>query len=101
MKESVYIETTIISYLTGRPSGDVLIKAHQELTQIWWERRAPDFTLCSSQFVIDEAATGDVQMAAARLRLLNDVKLLKISPQVATLADLFACRSGTSPQGTD
>ena len=38
-KRRVYLETTIVSYLTGRPSRDLVIAAHQELTLEWWEYR--------------------------------------------------------------
>ena len=38
MKPKVYLETTIISYLTARSSRDIIIAAHQELTNEWWER---------------------------------------------------------------
>jgi hypothetical protein len=33
MSLKVYIETTIVSYLTARPSRDLIIAAHQQLTQ--------------------------------------------------------------------
>ncbi len=36
MKRKVYLETTITSYLTARPSRDLVVAAHQELTMEWW-----------------------------------------------------------------
>ena len=74
------------------------MKGHQELTKIWWEQFASEFKLCSSQFVIDEAGAGDSEMAAARLCLLDNVELLKISPQVATLADLLLAEAALPPK---
>src|SRR5207247_5943459 len=87
MKETVYIETTIVSYLTARPTNDVLARGHQELTKLWWQQRAADFHLCSSQFVIDEASAGDPQAAQARLQLLSSIELLQIGPDVPELAE--------------
>jgi hypothetical protein len=36
----VYVETTVVSYLTTSPSRDIVQAAHQQLTREWWERRA-------------------------------------------------------------
>jgi hypothetical protein len=57
--ESVYLETTFISYLVARPSGDLLVAAHQKTTQDWWGARRDQFTCYMSQAVIDEASAGD------------------------------------------
>lgn len=45
MKAKLYLETTIPSYLAGRLSRDLLVAAHQEITQDWWESRRTDFDL--------------------------------------------------------
>lgn len=58
MKQKVYIETTIPSYLAGRPSRDLVIAGNQELTREWWGGRRDDFDLYVSQFVLDEAGDG-------------------------------------------
>ena len=36
---TVYVETTVVSYVVARPSRDVIALAHQELTRQWWSRR--------------------------------------------------------------
>ena len=35
--ETVYIETTIVSYLVANPSRDSILAAHQKLTRQWWQ----------------------------------------------------------------
>lgn len=55
MKPTVYIETSVISYLTSRPSRDLIAAARQALTQCWWEHAAPLFELVTSQSTIREA----------------------------------------------
>ena len=58
MPERVYIETTVVSYLTARPNRDVVIAAHQQLTHEWWDQARADFELCTSQLVLQEAGSG-------------------------------------------
>ena len=58
MKQRVYLETTIVSYLTARPSRDLILAAHQDVTRQWWERRREDFEVVVSQLVVDEAGRG-------------------------------------------
>ena len=58
MKPTVYIETTIPSYLTAWRSRDLIRAAHQEITREWWERR-DQYELYSSRLVIAECQSGD------------------------------------------
>lgn len=71
MPERVYIETTIVSYLTARPSRDVVIAGHQQITHDWWDTRRSDYELCVSQLVLDEAGAGDPQAAQGGVRSCN------------------------------
>lgn len=77
MADRIYIETTIVSYFTGRPSRDVVIAAHQQITHEWWDTRRTSFELCTAELVLVEAATGDPQAAQDRLDVLNDMALLE------------------------
>jgi len=47
--ETVYLETTFISYLVARPSRDLLVAAHQQATEEWWTARRGEFECCISQ----------------------------------------------------
>jgi len=84
--QKVYVETTIVSYLTSRPSGDSLTRSHQELTHDWWNRRRADFDVYVSEVVLAEAARGDEVMATARLNLIRSVPVLSINEDARTLA---------------
>jgi hypothetical protein len=55
MKSRLYLETAIPSYLTSRPSRDLIIAGHQQITREWWEKQRDTFQLYISQLVIDEA----------------------------------------------
>jgi hypothetical protein len=80
------LETTIPSYLTSRPSRDLIVAGHQQITREWWENRTKLFRLYVSQLVIDEASAGDPAAARQRLKVLQDLPLLDITPEVAELA---------------
>lgn len=69
MAERIYIETTVVSYLTARPSRDLVIAGHQQLTHEWWNTCRPNYELCVSRLVLDQAGAGDVQAAQERLIL--------------------------------
>jgi len=56
VKPRLYLETTIPSYLTARPSRDLIIAGHQQITREWWEKRRGDFQVYISQLVLDEAS---------------------------------------------
>ena len=89
MKPTLYLETTIPSYLTAWPSKVTLRAAHQAITKAWWERRREDFQLFSSRLVVDEVSVGDPIAAAERTRLLSTVVLLEITPDAERLAKLL------------
>jgi PIN domain len=87
MNSRVYVETSVISYLTARPSRDLIMAAHQEVTREWWQNQRHAFSLFYSEAVRSEAAMGDPQAAAQRLTLLNDLNLLEIPAQAMGLAN--------------
>ncbi len=81
----LYLETTIPSYLTSRPSRDLIVAARQQITRDWWQRRRNDFRVFASQIVLDEAAEGDRQAATARLSAIKAVALLAVNEEVISL----------------
>ena len=85
MKPNVYIGTTIISYLAARPSRDLIVAGHQQITHEWWQTARPNFAAVSSQLVAREAGAGDSEAAAARLAFLTGLTLLEISEEALTL----------------
>src|SRR5207248_5567475 len=87
MNERIYIETTFVSYLTARPSRDLIIAGHQQITHDWWDHCRRDYELCVSQLVFQEAGDGDPQAAAERLEVLATMTMLEISEQAVSLAE--------------
>ena len=88
LKPKVYLETTVISYLTAVPGRDIVQAAHQQITREWWERRG-DFDLFVSQAVITEAGRGHAGAAARRLAALDDVAVLEVTEDATRLAEAF------------
>jgi len=82
----VYIETTIVSYLTARPSRDLVQRAHQQITRRWWRTRRSDFDLFISPLVLQEAGDGDAKAAARRLAALSGVPILAAVPGALAIA---------------
>lgn len=87
MKPRVYVATSVISYLTNRPALDVITAGHQATTYRWWEEQRSNFDLVVSQFVLDEAASGDPVAAARRATTLLGVTRLNVNrPEISRLA---------------
>jgi hypothetical protein len=89
MKPRVYVETTIPSYLTSRPSRDLLVAAHQQLTSDWWNDHRHRFSLFVSERVLREAGSGDATAAARRLAELAGIPELEFTPEARDLAHRF------------
>jgi len=86
MPQRVYIETTFVSYLTARPSRDLVMAAHQQITHEWWDARRAGYELCISQLVLDEAGEGDAQAAQERLLVLRPMLVLETTTDALELA---------------
>jgi hypothetical protein len=93
MDETVYIETSILGYLTARPSRDIVVAANIEITREWWDTRRSDFQLYSSQAVVKETSQGDAAIASQRLEILRNFSLLDLNQPVLDLAEQFLGRS--------
>ncbi|MGE3673604.1 MAG: type II toxin-antitoxin system VapC family toxin [Polyangiaceae bacterium] len=85
MKRKVYLETTIVSYLTALPTRDLVRAAHQQITTEWWQGR-DRFDLFVSEAVLQEAAAGDPDASARRLIALQGIRVLAATAEVANLA---------------
>jgi predicted nucleic acid-binding protein len=86
MKPKVYVETTVISYLTAWRSRDLVMAAHQQVTEEWWRKCPGLFELVASELVVREASAGDPAAAQERLKALAAIPLLAITEPVADLA---------------
>ena len=84
----VYVETSVISYLTAKPSRDLIVAAHQQVTRDWWSHRKR-FELFVSDAVLEEAKRGDKAAAARRRVALEGISVLAATALAQTLAADF------------
>ena len=96
----VYVETTILSYLTAELSGDLVVAAHQKLTHEWWNHARDRFHLHVSAYVLDEIAAGNPVYAERRLELVNDLPILELDDQVEFLVGEYSKRLGLTGHAT-
>ena len=86
MNKSVYIESSVISYLTARPSRDLVIAGHQALTAEWWNERRLRYDVYVSPLVVEEISAGDASAAEERLRVIADIPSVTIAAEAESLA---------------
>jgi hypothetical protein len=94
--ETVYLETTFISYLVARPSRDVIVAGHQQTTQEWWANRQSQFECFVSQVVIDESSAGDPNEVQKRLAIIGNLPALNLTTETEVLTEAIL-RSGVLP----
>ena len=89
MRPTVYVETTVISYLTSRPSRDLIVAAHQQLIHDWWNNHRLQFELFVSPTVMEEISKGDPGVATSRLEAVAGLAVLELTPDLRGLADEY------------
>jgi len=99
--KKIYIETSIISYLTARPSNNLIAAAWQKETIDWWETQRNRFILCISEVVLEEASRGDCEAAKRRLKALAEINVLSLTDEVVKLSKTLIQESGLPKKAMD
>ena len=89
MQPTVYIETSVISYLTARTSENVLTLTRQLLTERFWNNRT-EYSFFVSAVVEQECLQGDQSASLARFKAIDSIPRLKITQEVEILADTYS-----------
>jgi predicted nucleic acid-binding protein len=97
----IYIETSIISYLTARPSNNLIAAAWQKETLDWWDTQRHRFTLYISDIVTEEAGRGDAAAAARRFEALAGIPVLPLNETVAKLSKALIQEGGLPAKALD
>lgn len=99
MKTSVYIESSVISYITARASKDLIAAGRQVITQDWWQEKRSGYDVFVSTLVEQEISKGNQDAANKRLAAISDIKSLDISEEAQMLAASLLT-SGAVPQNS-
>lgn len=94
MKRTVYIETSVVSYLTARPSQDAIVAACQQITRSWWDTGRLAASSYISPYVVEEAGNGNPQAAEQRLAALRPIPVLPVNPEIPELAEFLLLGGG-------
>jgi hypothetical protein len=97
MKPSLYLETTIPSFLVGDISQVLITAGHQAVTRQWWEEKRDQYDLYISAVVIDELQRGKSIFSKQRLQLVTAMPRLEVTPDVIQLATVLNKRFILSP----
>lgn len=98
MKPIVYIESSVISYLTSRPSADPIKNAWQAVTVQWWNTKLDQVTACISAYVIEEVSAGDPEAARQRIDMIRPLTVLDTNAEIEALADFLLLGGGLPPK---
>ena len=86
----VYVETTIPSfYYEARKEPEHV--ARRRWTRTWWDahRHRHGYELVTSEAVIDELESGDYPSKEKALRLVNELPLLAVEPEVGEVVAAY------------
>jgi len=89
LQKSIYIETTIPSYATAKPSLDIISATRQNITKLFWEYERNKYRLYISQFVLAECKQGDLDAANRRLEFLKNIALIPETDSTENLANEY------------
>ena len=93
----VYIESSVISYMVARPSRDIIVLGHQQITQEWWNQTLPQLEACVSPIVIEEVSAGDRTLSKRRLDLVRSFEMLQLTDRAEHLVASYI-RGGFLPE---
>ncbi len=85
-KPTLYLETSVPSYYTARPSTDLVVLTHQHLTREWWENRLDSYEVYVSEVVYDEIQRGDAEAARRRVASIESFPMLDVTDETESLA---------------
>jgi hypothetical protein len=93
-RPTVYLDTTIPSFLTAWPSRDAETARKQRVTHEWWNLYRWQFDVCSSRLVREEAESGDAIAAGLRVGILDDFREVGVEANAKELATKLKLECG-------
>jgi len=94
MKKRVYVETSVVSYFTARPSRDLVIAGHQEATRGLWPRLTTEYETYISALVYQEVGKGNADQARLRIEAVKPFRMLDTDEEARVLAEKILAGKG-------
>jgi hypothetical protein len=88
MRQKIYLETSVVSYLVSRPSKNIVIAGRQAVTKDMWDI-IDNYDAFISDIVIQESSKGDMTLAKLRLDAVEKFNILKIDDEAKERAKLL------------
>jgi predicted nucleic acid-binding protein len=92
--QTVYVESSVISYFASRPSNDLFVLAKQHMTVMWWERVLPRLDAYISEYVLEEILKGDQGAAKKRGEVSRGFQILGKRPEIERLSKQYLEKAG-------
>jgi hypothetical protein len=89
---TVYLETSVISYLAAWPSRDLVVAAHQQISHEWWQTAGERYRLLVSDAVIEEISAGDPDAAQRRKEKVKGLEILGFNEDIERLVGIYEDR---------
>ena len=89
IKQSVYIESSVVSYYANEINSDLKVAAEQRITREWWDNVLPRLDPYVSSFVIGEIELGRPKMAKIRFEAIKGFSVLPITDAINELASVY------------
>ena len=95
--QTVYIETSVVSFLRENPSASPESLERQLITRNWWSLQRRRYELVTSQYVLDEATMGSAALASERLNHLAGIPLVVLNERIDVVAAQIMARAILPP----
>ena len=95
-RPKIYLESSVISYLTAKSSEKLGNQFRQEQTRLLWGFRER-FELFVSETVVNEIQRGDQKAADLRSEIIEGIPVLPLFDQVELLARVFISANAVPP----
>jgi hypothetical protein len=86
---SMYLDTSVPSYLTARWARDLATLRRQRITCLWWNGHRVRFDLFVSLRVRAEARAGNPEAATRRMEVISPLALIEPTEEAEKLAALI------------
>lgn len=90
----VYVETSVIGFLTSRPSSQLHVASKQRYTYEWWQDWRGSYEVYVSSVVLEEIGRGDASAAAERAEVVKGIPVLRFTSEAVELGKAIKAELG-------